>query len=111
MVLAFSSSSHLKRVQALKNGTEDPLGPLLDLSWARLGTLWGGVFGPLGSFGIALGRLRASQISGRGCAKAQDAPLGCCRGDLLTMLRASLQQLGLLDPFFVATMLSEDDFR
>ena len=29
----------------------------------------------------------------------QDDPLGCCRGDFLTMLRASLQQLGLLDPF------------
>ena len=38
------------------------LGTLLGVSWTPLGILWGGVFGPLGSFGIALGRPRASQI-------------------------------------------------
>ena len=38
------------------------LGTLLGVSWTPLGILWGGVFGPLGSFRIAIGRPRASQI-------------------------------------------------
>ena len=49
-------------------------GPSWAFSWTPLGTLWGGVFGPLGSFGTAFERPRASQIFLRACAKPSRRP-------------------------------------
>ena len=44
-------------LELFKNG----LGTLSGLSWTPLGTLWGGVLGPLGRFGAALGRPSGAQ--------------------------------------------------
>ena len=44
-------------LELLKNG----LGTLSGLSWRPLGTLWGGVLGPLERFGAALGRPGGAQ--------------------------------------------------
>ena len=87
------------------------LGTLLGLSRARLGTLWGGVFGPLGSFGIALGRSRASQISGRGSARAPTRPSWMLSRRFVDDVARKFATIRALGSIFVATMLSEDDFR
>ena len=52
--------------ELLKNG----LGTLLGLSCTPLGTLWGGVLGPLGRFGAALGRPSGAQELILGFCKA-----------------------------------------
>ena len=87
------------------------LGTLLGLSWARLGTLWGGVFGPLGSFGIALGHSRASQTSGRGCARAPRRPSWMLSRRFFDDVARKFATIRPLGPIFDATMLSEDEFR
>ena len=63
--------------ELLKNG----LGILLDLSWTPLKTLWGGVLGPLGRFGAALGRPSGAQELILGfCKASKRAPRGSQRG-------------------------------
>ena len=87
------------------------LGTLLGLSWARLGTLWGGVVGFLESFGIDLGRSRASQISGRDCARAPRRPSWMLSRRFVDDVARKFATIRPLGPIFVATMLSEDDFK
>ena len=86
-------------------------GTLLSVSWSRLGTLWGGVFWLFESFGIDLGRSRASQISGRGCARLPRRPSWMLSRWFFDDVARKFAKIRPLGPIFDATMLSEDDFR
>ena len=86
-------------------------GNLLGLSWTRSGTLWGGVFGPLGSFGIAIVRPRASQIFIRGCARPPRRPSWAHLERFIDEVASKFAKNWPLGPILLATKLSEDDFR
>ena len=101
MVFAFSTQSHLKRIQAFKNGLRNPLGRLLD----PFGTFLGGVFGPLGSFGIALGRPRASKIFIRCFARPPRRPSWVLLQRLFVEVARKFAKLWSLGRTFVAIML------
>ena len=87
------------------------LGTLLGLSWTRLGTFGGGLFGLLESFGIDLGRPRASQISGRGCARLPRRPSWMLSRRFFDDVARKFATIRPLGPIFDATVLSEDDFK
>ena len=87
------------------------LGTLLGVSWTPLETLLGGVFWPLGSFGIFFGRPRASQIFVRRCARPSRRPSWMLLQWFFDEVAPKFAKNWPLGRIFVATMLWENDFN